>query len=516
MIVVDGLKVVLPDGVTLIEELSLTVQPGQVAVILGGSGTGKSTFSRVIFEREALADEGFVVTARRLEVAREALGLVPQRGALFDHLDVRGNLEIAMRYGTGDTASVDAWLDRVGLDPALASSSVGALSGGQAQRVAVARALAGGRSVLFLDEPSVGLDPHRVRVLSRLIRAQCTAHEIAAVVVTHDIALAAGVGDRLYVLDSAQRRLDQLFPDEWPGALEDREDLRGTWIQRLERELIARISAPAPAPEPASASASAPAPDSSLLLLRRALRPFLVAGTTLLRLPGHLRRRPGDFLAILARGLRQAVLRPLLFYLFVSTLVGYTVLYVISKVGGAGFAADAGVRLVGGSYIVALAPVLSALLYVAASGNAVNAWLGSMGLTRQILAMEALGIETRAYLWTPTWIALGLGYLLVAALFAGGMLLGGLALARQIHLAHGWDVLGADLFDPRPERVKWLVRAVFLIWIYAWGIASNVVAHGTADKRESDHVTRGMTRSVVGTTLWVVALELLTVVLVFR
>jgi ABC-type transporter Mla maintaining outer membrane lipid asymmetry permease subunit MlaE len=357
----------------------------------------------------------------------------------------------------------------------------------------------------------VGLDPHRVRVLSRLIRAQCSAHKIAAIVVTHDIALAAGVGDKLYVLDAAHRRLDPLFPDEFPGALEDNEDLRGTWILRLERELITRIDAPA---LPASASAPAPAPGP--VLLPRLLRPFLVAGTTLLRLPGHLRRRPRDFLTILARVLRQTVLRPLLFYLFVSSLVGYTVLYVISKVGGAGFAADAGVRLVGGSYIVALAPVLSALLYVAASGNAVNAWLGSMGLTRQILAMEALGIETRAYLWAPTWLALGLGYLLVATLFAGGMLLGGLALARQIHLPNGWDVLGADLFDPRPERVKWLVRGVFLIWIYAWGIASNVVAHGTADKREADHVTRGMTRSVVGATLWVVALELLTVLVVFH
>ena len=58
---VRGLKVVLPDGRTLIEDLSLEVAPGQVAVLLGGSGTGKSTFARVLFEREELERAGFEV-----------------------------------------------------------------------------------------------------------------------------------------------------------------------------------------------------------------------------------------------------------------------------------------------------------------------------------------------------------------------------------------------------------------------------------------------------------------------
>src|SRR5262245_17388716 len=167
---VRGLRVALPDGRILIDGVDLEVAAGEVVVLLGGSGAGKSTFARVLFERDELDAAGFEVVAARLELDRDQLGLVPQRGALFDHLDVRGNLELALRHASppaGEPISADqvpGWLERVGLDPALAApgTPVTGLSGGQAQRVAVARVLASKRRLLFLDEPSVGLDPHRV------------------------------------------------------------------------------------------------------------------------------------------------------------------------------------------------------------------------------------------------------------------------------------------------------------------------------------------------------------------
>jgi len=212
----------------------------------------------------------------------------------------------------------------------------------------------------------------------------------------------------------------------------------------------------------------------------------------------------------------QTFVRPLLFYAIVSTLIGYTVLFVISKVGGAGVRPDALLRQIGGAHVVALAPALSALLYVAASGSATNAWLGSMGLTKQTLALDALGVDRRAYLWAPAWLAAAISYLLVAALFALGMIAGGLLVCRAYHVPHAWEMLTGDLFDPRPERLRYAVRALFLVWIYGWGIASDVVAKGGAAKPEADAVTRGMTASVVACTLWVVAWELVTVVVVFR
>jgi ABC-type nitrate/sulfonate/bicarbonate transport system ATPase subunit/ABC-type transporter Mla maintaining outer membrane lipid asymmetry permease subunit MlaE len=524
---VHGLRVLLPDGGVLLDDVSLEVHPGEVVVLLGGSGAGKSTFSRVLFEPEALAADGFVVEARRIEVVRDDLGLVPQRGALFDHLDVRGNVELALRYAAPGVAAAGgpdatSWLASVGLDASLAADGtpVARLSGGQAQRVAVARALAGQRRLLFLDEPSVGLDPHRVRLLARLLREQCDRLGIAAIVVTHDVPFAAGVADRLFVLDPSTRTLDELWPGTWPGPQERdgvAEAERGRHIHELERELCERI-ARADA-KPRAAPAAAPSVTTRFLrAARRSLRelaaPLATAAQALTHAPAQLARRPRDFAQIAGRVLGQAVLRPLPFYLVVSALVGYTVLYVISKVGGAGVRPDAGIRLVGGSTVLALAPVLSAVLFVAASGNAVNAWLGAMGLTRQTLAMQALGVPVRAYLYAPAWLALGLAYLVVAFVFVAGMILGGLALCRQLHLPGAWALLTADFFDPRPERVKYVVRAGFLVWMYGWGIASDVVAKGGAEKKESDDVTRGMTRSVVACTLWVVAWELATAVVV--
>ena len=539
---VRGLNVILPDGRTLIEDLSLQVAAGEVIVLLGGSGSGKSTFSRVLFERGVLERQGFDVVAEALDLQDGELGLVPQRGALFDHLDVHGNLDLALRYasrpsspdgreaGGADTNAeaevghADApaqWLERVGLDPALAApgTAVSSLSGGQAQRVAVARVLAGRRKLIFLDEPSVGLDPHRVRVLARLIREQVETLGLAAIVVTHDVALAAGVADRLYLLSPETRRFEQLFPERWPGPMESSEISaaeRGSWLVELEGALVEEIERGEKARAQRRGSGARASLTRAVAAVTGTLAaPFAAAAIALRLLPGQLLARPRDFFVVGRRVTTQTLLRPLPFYAVVSVLIGYTVLLVISKVGGAGVRPDALIRQIGGSYVVALAPALSAILFVSASGSATNAWLGSMGLTRQVLAMEALGVDSRAYLWSPAWLALAIAYLATAALFAGGMIAGGLVVCSQYQVPEAWELLTADFLDPRPERTSNTVRAAFLVWIYAWGIASDVVAKGGAPKDEADAVTRGMTASVVSCTLWVVAWELVTVLVVF-
>jgi ABC-type transporter Mla maintaining outer membrane lipid asymmetry permease subunit MlaE len=287
--------------------------------------------------------------------------------------------------------------------------------------------------------------------------------------------------------------------------------VRGRWLVELEAALVVHVAAHGDRPAP-----QGPRPPRRPLaglaaLAEPLIAPFRVAAIAATRAPGQLLRHPRDFAIVARRVLIQTLLRPLIFYAIVSTLIGYTVLLVVSKVGGAGVRPDALLRQIGGAYVVALAPALSALLFVAASGSASNAWLGSMGLTKQTLALDALGVDRRAYLWAPTWLTVGLAYLAIAALFALGLITGGLLVCRSYHVANAWQLLTADLVDPRPERVRYAVRAGFLVWMYAWGIASDVVAKGGAPKPEADAVTRGMTASVVACTLWVVGWELLTV-----
>jgi ABC-type nitrate/sulfonate/bicarbonate transport system ATPase subunit/ABC-type transporter Mla maintaining outer membrane lipid asymmetry permease subunit MlaE len=523
-----GLRIVLPDGQVLVEDFSLDVAPGQVVVLLGGSGAGKSTFARLLFERDELERSGFEIAGGELVFERADLGLVPQRGALFDHLDVRGNIELALRYASAartgaSEADADprAWLERVGLDRALGERGVDTaqLSGGQAQRVAVARTLASRRRLLFLDEPSVGLDPHRVRMLARLLRREVRELGAAAIVVTHDVALAAGAADKLYVLDPTSRRTERLFEAEWPGPLEDSQlspEERAAWRHRLDSALVDRIERG----DAAAPSAIQTRRRASRILRRigaaaeRLVEPFRTAASALAAGTGQLVGHPRDFAAIAGRACAQTLLRPALFYAVVSLLIGYTVLYVISKVGGAGVRPEALVRQIGGSYVVALGPPLSAMLFVAASGSATNAWLGSMDLGKQTLALEALGVSRRSYLFGPTWFAVGASYLAVAALFAAGLVGGGLLLCRQYGMTGGVELLTGDLLDPRPERMRYALRAGFLVWVYAWGLASDVVARGGARKADADAVTRAMTGSVVASTLWVVGWELVTVLVI--
>src|SRR4029079_911136 len=155
--------------------------------------------------------------ARSLEAD---VAFIPQRGALFDHLDVAGNIALAMEAG-GKRAEVAPWLEAVDLEASLATrgTSVTTLSGGQAQRLAVARTLAAGRRILVLDEPSVGLDPLGVRSLGRVLVEQARERGVAILVITHDLALAAGASDAILFLDPSRRGLFPAVPG-WAGPAE--------------------------------------------------------------------------------------------------------------------------------------------------------------------------------------------------------------------------------------------------------------------------------------------------------
>jgi thiamine transport system ATP-binding protein len=514
---VRDLSLRLPDGKTLFEGLELTLNRGEVVAVLGGSGTGKSTLARALLEPDALRQQGMELSLGQVRVAGR-LGLVPQHGAPFDHLDVAGNIGLALRHrektGDEDPGGVSDWIEAVDLPRALARPGVDVarLSGGQAQRLAVARTLATGQRVLFLDEPSAGLDGERVKGLAALLRRQCDARGAAMVVTTHDTQLACHVADRVLLLDPAARRLVPVLEESWPGPLDPGDpDQALAWRGRLEAK-VERLLQRGEAPAERARVAGRPA-------IGRALRglfgAFLVPGRVIATAPGWL-RNPRDLWAVLRRVLVASAIRPAPFYLVVSVLLGYTILYVAARAMPAGLQARSTVELVGGSYILALTPPICAFLFVATSGSAVNAWLGSLSLTRQIAALEAMGIPRDRYLWVPGWLGLSLSFLVAAAIFAGGMLLGGAWHSYQSGVADPWPVLLGDLLDPTPGRAVLRDRAAWLVGIYAFGVAADVVERGCRRKTDADAVTRGMTGSVVACTLWVVALELLTAVWVFR
>lgn len=526
LLVLHGLTVHRPDGVELLRDVDLEVRPGEVIALLGGSGAGKSTLLGCIEDPDALRRQGFGVRfgQRRLDAR---IGIVPQRGALFDHLSVAGNLRLALRHAaheeqepppSRDDGAVEEWLGRMHLPRQWARGGQGAtrLSGGEAQRVAVARTLAGGRRLLFLDEPSVGLDPYRVLVLASLLRRQIRERNAAAIVITHDLAFAAAFADRFWFMDRGLAAVEQLAVDELPPG--DSRTAEQVWAieQRIGEAVLRRLEDDATPPP-----GSAPRRWLQALGGRAAqwVEPFAVPMQVLRHLPS-LPRRLRDWAEVLPVVLKQTLLRPAPFFAIVSTLIGYSVLYIFHRAFADG---DLALRdgyvftLLGSRHIIALAPPLTGILLSATSGNAITAWLGGISLTRQSDALRGLGVSPQRYLWGPAWVGLSLSALVLAALFVAGMVAGGTLYIASTGLASGqaFELVTAQLLDPAPGDHRLLARAGLLLGIYAVGIAADAVAKGSADKHSAEAVTASMVRSVMASTLWIVALELLTLPLVF-
>ncbi|MEX2419294.1 MAG: ABC transporter ATP-binding protein, partial [Acidimicrobiia bacterium] len=189
----------------VLTDVDLTVGSEEIVAILGGSGSGKTTLLRVVagLHRPAAGAvlwDGVDVTATPAHL--RGFGMVFQDFALFPHLDVAANVA----FGIPDLpaperrARVVEELDRVGL-AGYERRRVGELSGGQAQRVAVARALAARPRLLLMDEPLGSLDRAFRRELAGDLRAALRSAGIPALHVTHDPDEAFAVADRIALLE---------------------------------------------------------------------------------------------------------------------------------------------------------------------------------------------------------------------------------------------------------------------------------------------------------------------------
>ncbi|MBI5156824.1 MAG: ABC transporter ATP-binding protein [Acidimicrobiia bacterium] len=195
------------DDVVALDDVSFDVGPEETVAVLGSSGSGKTTLLRVVAglhvpDSGTVAWEGSDLAAVPPHLRR--FGLVFQDFALFPHLDVAGNVGFGLRVagmGGSDLASrVAHALQRVGLS-GLGARRIEELSGGQAQRVALARTLATTPRLLLLDEPLGSLDPALRRGLAADLAATLAAEPVPTLLVTHDTDEAFALADRVAVMD---------------------------------------------------------------------------------------------------------------------------------------------------------------------------------------------------------------------------------------------------------------------------------------------------------------------------
>jgi phospholipid/cholesterol/gamma-HCH transport system ATP-binding protein len=201
----------------VLDGVSFNVRRGETLAVLGRSGTGKSVLLRIIVGLQApdggealiLGTNMAEATDREIAAARKQMGFLFQHAALYDSLTVEENVAFPLVHHRLDLSQserrdrVIALLQEVGLDGHL-NKMPSDISGGMQKRVGLARALALDPVILLLDEPTAGLDPISSGEIDELILKLQQEHQLASIVVTHDMVSAKTIATRIALMDKGK------------------------------------------------------------------------------------------------------------------------------------------------------------------------------------------------------------------------------------------------------------------------------------------------------------------------
>ena len=216
-----NLSITTPTGLLLVQNTSFQVGRGELVLLIGPSGSGKTSIVNLLCGLLGAKDgdwgvSGQIVCAGRLiDLERETSdlsGLVFQGNALFDDLTAAENVRISADHAPGRNAALIEAV--IGLLPDVdPRASIAACSGGQRQRLAIARTLLSDHAVLVLDEPNSGLDVRASRRLAGLVKEICRESGKPAIIVAHHVEDLLPLADRVLLLDTSRRIIRPIEPE---------------------------------------------------------------------------------------------------------------------------------------------------------------------------------------------------------------------------------------------------------------------------------------------------------------
>ncbi len=207
MLIIDALSKTFPNGTQAISGFSLEIKPGEVLAIIGGSGCGKSTLLRLVSGLESATRGRIILQDKTLTEPDERVNLVFQEPSLT-WLSVADNIGFGLKHFSREDRHLRVLqaLDRMGLS-ACGDRWVRELSGGQAQRVSLARALVVEPAVLLLDEPFSALDAMTRTSLQDHLSDLWLEQRTTMLLVTHDIEEAVVLANRIVVMQPSPGRI---------------------------------------------------------------------------------------------------------------------------------------------------------------------------------------------------------------------------------------------------------------------------------------------------------------------
>lgn len=481
----------------LLHESTFSLFEGECALLVGPSGAGKSLFGDLLLGFAGPATPGLEVAGQLVlqgdgPGAAAHIGAVfqMQRSGLFDDLSIEQNLI----FGSLDSDARGQVATELNLNPT--ARPVTLCSGGEGVRVGLARTLLHGADVIVYDEPTTGLDPVNAR---QVVEAISSSHRRLSLIITHDYAAFADIADVVLFLDPTTRVLRRLPPTEETFAL-------------LHDTLAA--APPPPSEGPESSIGWRPRIVAAWSRAAVGTSEVLLDWVALLLLPAAVARLGH---ALDGPRLRKALRRDLapgviLFVGLSAILVAMTGTYFLferlpKRAWTEPLVQEDIITGLGLLYVRVGIPLLVSVLLAAKLGAAAAAHFGHMSLTRQLDALDLLGVPRRRHLLLPTAV--------------GQLAAAWVSTACAVVLAYGMSMIVFLAAHPGfsvPYFQAAFTReldATSLLWLFvkvgvsAVGVAAVAFRVGTERKRSPEQVVKGIHRTLLSALLLVLTVHAL-------
>ncbi|MEE9394179.1 MAG: ABC transporter permease [Planctomycetota bacterium] len=497
--------VLLAGGRTLLDRASMTVARGEVVLLVGLSGTGKSLTLRLLLDLLDREDPAFDVSGDiRIfgqpvhKAARERAGIVFQDFGLFDEWDARENIGFGLDHRrskseTPRAAAINELIDGFDLNHA---GRVATLSGGMKQRCALARTLAFHPDLIIYDEPTSGLDPAMSTRVAERIRKTNDEFQKTSLVVTHDLAALAGIANRILLLDPVAKSFREVPPDRVELTLDE---LR-----------CADIKEPNP---PRAASVAARLENwmvASAQVLEAAFR------TLWALLPRWPRMRWG--LRYLLYYLRLTSLGSALVYVGISGFIlglivtYFTFSFLPFKQYTEPLLIDRIISAIGFGLYRIMVPGMTAMLVAARSGAAIAADIGNRVYSRQTDALRSFGVAPERYLFTNLLWAQLLGMPLLIAVNFLCARAASLLVFVIIHSEYSTWFWAAEFNRFLGAGDSWFYAGtgwlVAKSLVSALGVGAIAWFQGLSPKESGRDIATAVTRTIIWGTLFVLCVQL--------